>query len=135
MNASPFRPSLRSSALIVTGLMTLLVGGYLGSKVMAGRAAEELAVDWNADRTCSITTYSPTLGEGTFLNKLFHLIAPPTFFRVYDKEGRLQKSSEWLLWQREAGELEAPRWMGNAHVLYPTTQGYAEWSLPGCARR
>ncbi|MGZ3461365.1 MAG: hypothetical protein ACXU86_22980 [Archangium sp.] len=104
-------------------------------KGVAARNAVELAVDWNPDHTCAIKTYAPSLGERSGLSRLFHLLTSPTFFRVYDQQGRLLKSSEWLLWQKETGELEAPQWMGNGRVLYPTTQGYAAWSIPECSTK
>ena len=122
--------------MVFGGLLLLGLGaggGYLSLKVAATDRAVELAVDWNPERSCSVTTYALAApGETAFLDRLFRLVVSPTFFRVHARDGRLLKSSEWLFWQREAGDREAPRWANSSRVLYPTTEGYASWTIPEC---
>ncbi|WP_309891710.1 hypothetical protein [Archangium sp.] len=134
MSGSSLRWLLWGGAL-ATMLVAACLGYFLHLKGVAGRTAQVLAVDWNPDRTCSVTTYTPALGERSIRSRLFRLFTAPTFFRVHDQEGDLLRSSEWRLWEREAGELEPPQWIGNGRVLYPTTRGYAQWELPECVRK
>jgi hypothetical protein len=93
-----------------------------------------LSEDWNAGHTCSVTTYAPYLEEDSVGGRLFYLLGASTFFRVHDAEGRLLRNSEWRLWEREFGDQEAPRWISEGHLVYPTTDGYAHWDLSECAR-
>jgi len=132
MSARPphLLPWLTTALLVLP--MVCTAGYYLYLKGVAGRNARELAVDWNASRRCSITTYAPSLGEQSIRSRFFHFFSASTLFRVHDKEGHLLRSSEWLLWQTEAGDSEAPRWVSEGRVVYPTTQGYEQWELPEC---
>jgi hypothetical protein len=116
----------------VLGLLVLVLTGYLLLlKAQAGRGARVLGEDWNESRTCSVTTYAPYL-EDSAGSRLFYLLSASTFFRVHSTRGALLKSSEWRLWEREFGDQEAPRWISDGHLVYPTTDGYAHWELPEC---
>ncbi len=65
------------------------------------------------------------------ISRFFHLFSSPAFFRVHDTQGRLLRSSEWLLFQNEVDD-EAPRWVSEGQVLYPTSHGYEGWALAEC---
>lgn len=113
-------------------LVALPTAYYLFLKRVAGQNAEVVSVSWNPSHTCSVTTYYPSLGERTASSRFFHFFSSPTFFRVHDARGALLRSSEWLLSQNEADD-EAPKWVGDGQVVYPTSTGYEGWTLPECA--
>jgi hypothetical protein len=135
MGARPFqRMSLSAGALLVVPLLlvALPVGYYLYLKHVASREASVVGVDWNSHHSCTITTYSPTLGESSVSSRFFHLFSSRAFFRVHDVRGRLLRSSEWLLFQTEVDD-EPPRWVSDGRVVYPTASGYESWAIPECA--
>jgi len=113
-------------------LFVLPTAYYLFLKRVAGHNAEVFSVSWNPSHTCSITTYFPYLGERTVSTRFFDLFSSPAFFRVHDARGALLRSSEWLLFQNEVDD-EAPKWVGDGQVVYPTSNGYEGWRLPECA--
>jgi hypothetical protein len=129
----PFRTWVLGAVAVPGLLVLVLVGYYLLLKAEAGRNARTLSEEWNASRTCAVTTYAPLLEDDSVGSRLFHLLSASTFFRVHDARGQLVKSSEWRLWEREFGDQEAPRWINDDHLVYPTTDGYAHWALPECA--
>ncbi|MFY0527344.1 hypothetical protein ACN28I_30765 [Archangium gephyra] len=129
MGARPLRFVLGGGLLLL--LVAPPVGYYLYLKRVAAQRAEVLGVDWNPSRTCSITTYVPSLGENSASSRFFRLFSSRAFFRVHDAQGRLLRSSEWLLLQNEADD-EPPRWVSEGQVVYPTSQGYEGWALPEC---
>ena len=131
MGARPFRFLL--PAVVALLLVALPSGYYLYLKRVASQKATVVGVDWNSSHTCSITTYFPSLGERSISSRFFHFFSSPAFFRVHDEQGRLLRSSEWLLSQNESDD-EAPQWIGDAQVVYPTASGYERWSLPECVR-
>jgi len=131
MSARP-NPLLRAGGVVLL-IVLLPVGYYLHLKRLVGERAEVQGVDWNPSHTCSITTYSSALGEDSVRARFIRLFSAPAFFRVYDAQGRLLKSSEWHLFEHEVDD-EAPRWLNDAHVIYPTASGYEAWSLPECTR-
>jgi hypothetical protein len=127
----------RPSRFLLLGLWGLLLvvlptAYYLFLKRVAGQNAEVVSVSWNPSHTCSVTTYFPSLGkERTASSRFFHFFSSPAFFRVHDARGALLRSSEWHLFQNEADD-EAPKWVGDGQVVYPTTKGYEGWTLPEC---
>ena len=132
MEARPFRVLLLLGGLVLL-FVALPVGYYVYVKRVAGQKAEVLGVDWNASRTCSVTTYIPSLGVESVSSRFFHLFSSSAFFRVHDAQGRRLRSSEWILWQQEVDD-EPPRWVGDGQVIYPTTSGYEAWAIPECVR-
>lgn len=129
MGARPLRFLLVGGLVLV--LVALPVGYYLYLKRVAAQRAEVLGVDWNPSRTCSITTYVPSLGESSVRSRFFRLFSSRAFFLVHDAQGRLLRSSEWRLFQNEADD-EPPRWVSEGQVVYPTSSGYEGWALPEC---
>jgi hypothetical protein len=136
MGARPSRVMpLVGGALLLAALLfvALPVGYYLYLKRVASQKARVLGVEWNPSHTCSVTTYKPYLGENSVRSRFFYLFSSRAFFRVHDEQGRLLRSSEWLLFQNEAAD-EPPHWAGDGQVVYPTASGYEGWSLPECTR-
>ncbi len=136
MRAHPSRTLLLFCVILVfLGLVfvALPAAYYLHLKRVASQKALIVGVDWNPSHTCSVTTYNPYLGEHTVRSRVFFFFSSPAIFRVHDEQGRLLRSSEWILFQREAVD-EPPRWVGDGRVIYPTTEGYEMWGLPECTR-
>ncbi|WP_373386820.1 hypothetical protein [Pseudomonas alcaligenes] len=106
-------------------------GSWLFTKLRLSSTTEPYMTYWNEARTCYINAYIPRFSSLGALGKTIKLFSSDSFFRVYDKNGVLLKSSEWLLWQREFAELEKAIWV-NGHAIYPTDSGYASWTLPEC---
>ncbi|WP_164003058.1 hypothetical protein [Pyxidicoccus caerfyrddinensis] len=128
----PSRSWLWGAAIL--GLLVLApMAMYLLLKQEAGRNAKLLSEDWNAAHTCAVSTYAPYLEGNSVRSRLFYLFSASTFFRVHDARGQPLKSTEWRLWEREFGDQEAPKWIHDGSLVYPTTDGYAHWELPECA--
>lgn len=128
---------VRPSRVVLPGTVGLLlvvlpIAYYLFLKQRAGLNAEVVSVSWNSRHTCSVTTYFPFLGEErTVSSRFFYFFSSPAFFRVHDARGTLLRSSEWHLFQNELDD-EAARWVTDGQVVYPTSKGYAGWTLPEC---
>lgn len=80
---------------------------------------------------CYIDAHIPNYRELGIPGKTIALFSGNGFYRVYSKDGRELKSSEWLLWQRDYPDLKGASWV-NGHVFYSTADGYGSWSLPEC---
>lgn len=86
---------------------------------------------WSDSGTCYIDAYIPSYSKLGILGKAVALFSGNGFYRVYDKDDKELRSSEWILWQRDYPDLEGPSWV-NGHVFYATADGYAGWSFPEC---
>ncbi|WOC79732.1 hypothetical protein RTE98_04180 [Stutzerimonas frequens] len=86
---------------------------------------------WSESGACHIDAYIPNYASLGIPGRLIELFSSSAFFRVYRDDGKLLKSSEWLVWQREFAEDESAKWI-HGHALYPATNGYEGWTLPEC---
>lgn len=114
-----------SMALLSTSACWLFTKLYLSANTLP------YDTQWSESGRCYINAYIPKFSSLGVLGKTVKLFSSNSFFRVYDRDGVLLKSSEWLLWQREFAELEGAFWV-NGHAIYPSNNGYAGWSLPEC---
>lgn len=122
-----------TSKLIFTfiGLILLLMVTFLYVKAEAGRRATLYDRVWNESGSCYIDAYIPSYKSLGSIGKTLALFSGNGFYRVYSKEGREIRSSEWLLWQRDYPNIEGAFW-SEGHVTYSTSSGYGGWSLPEC---
>ncbi|MEB0043790.1 MULTISPECIES: hypothetical protein [unclassified Pseudomonas] len=116
------------SITVVLG-MALIYWMYL--KTEAAALAGVYSTTWNESRTCYINSYIPQYAALGVPGKLVRLFASEAFFRVYNKEDKLLKSSEWLFWQKEFTTDERSQWV-NSRAIYPTANGYEGWIIPAC---
>lgn len=110
-----------------------LVSAACYVKTTAARLAHEYSTDWNDAGTCFIRSYIPQYSALGIPGMIFKLFASEAFFRVYAKDGKLLKSSEWLLWQNEFTTDERSQWV-YGHAIYPTVTGYEGWNIPACGQ-
>ena len=123
---------LKKSLLIAAGLLlSMLIAVWLSVKINAAEHAKLYAQAWSPSGKCVINTYAPAYGSGTVSN-IVRSLSTQSFFRVYDKQGEMLKSTEWVLDLHEDGLQDYARW-GKERVIYPTDMGYEGWSLPQCA--
>ena len=120
-------------ALAMTVSMAILTASasWLFTKLYLSANTPPYDAQWSESGRCYINAYIPKFSSLGVLGKTVKLFSSDSFFRVYDKNGVLLKSSEWLLWQREFAELEKAIWV-NGNAIYPTDSGYAGWTLPEC---
>ncbi|MDX5432579.1 MAG: hypothetical protein LPK20_03260 [Halomonas sp.] len=114
-----------SMALLSTSACWLFAKPYLSANT------RPYDTQWSESERCYINAYIPKFSSLGVLGKTVKLFSSDSFFRVYDSNGVLLKSSEWLLWQREFAGLEGAFWV-NGHAIYPSNNGYASWTLPEC---
>lgn len=125
-------PLLKKSLLIVAGLlMAMLIAVWLSVKINAAEHAKLYAQAWSPSGKCVINTYAPAYGSGTVSN-IVRSLSTQSFFRVYDKQGDMLESTEWVLDLHEDGLQDHARW-GQERAIYPTDMGYEGWTLPQCA--
>lgn len=125
-------PLLKKSLLIVAGLLlAMLIAVWLSVKINAAEHAKLYAQAWSPSGKCVLNTYAPAYGSGTVSN-IVRSLSTQSFFRVYDKQGDMLESTEWVLDLHEDGLQDHARW-GNERAIYPTDMGYEGWTLPQCA--
>lgn len=125
-------PLLKKSLLIVAGLLlAMLIAVWLSVKINAAEHAKLYAQAWSPSGKCVLNTYAPAYGSGTVSN-IVRSLSTQSFFRVYDKQGEMLESTEWVLDLHEDGLQDHARW-GNERAIYPTDMGYEGWTLPQCA--
>lgn len=120
-----------SKSITAAALVLLPVLAFLYVKIEIGRSTTVYDRVWSDSGACHIDAYIPSYEKLGVVGKTVALFSGNGFYRVYSKDGRELKSSEWLLWQRDYPELEGASWV-NGNVLYSTADGYASWSLPEC---
>lgn len=128
----PFMPPLfKKSMLIVAGLlMAMLIAVWLSVKINAAEHAKLYSQAWSPSGKCVINTYAPAYGSGTISN-IVRALSTQSFFRVYDKQGGMLESSEWVLDLHEDGLQDVAYW-GKERAFYPTDMGYESWTLRQC---
>lgn len=115
--------------LASTVLVGVVFGFYVREK--ATKAGHEDQASWSPTGDCVVKTYVRNFSGLGMAGRIFGLFSSDYYYRVYSKGGELLKTSEWNLFESEAGEADYARWVyGN--VLYPTTKGYGRWALRGC---
>lgn len=125
-------PLLKKSLLIVAGLLlAMLIAVWLSVKINAAEHAKLYAQAWSPSGKCVINTYAPAYGSGTVAN-IVRALSTQSFFRVYDKQGNMLESTEWVLDLHEDGLMDYASW-GKERAIYPTDMGDASWTLPQCA--
>ena len=125
-------PLLKKSLLIVAGLLlALLIAVWLSIKINAAEHAKLYAQAWSPSGKCVINTYTPAYGSGPAAN-IVRALSTQSFFRVYDKQGTMLESTEWVLDLHEDGLMDYASW-GKERAIYPTDMGDASWTLPQCA--
>lgn len=116
---------------VAVGVLLLLMVSLLCVKLETGRSAKLYDRVWNESGSCYIDAYIPSYKSLGAIGKTLALFSGNGFYRVYSKEGREIRSSEWLLWQRDYPNIEGAFW-SEGHVTYSTSSGYGGWSLPEC---
>ena len=125
-------PLLKKSLLLVAGLLlAMLIAVWLSIKINAAEHAKLYAQAWSPSGKCVINTYTPAYGSGTAAN-IVRALGTQSFFRVYDKQGTMLESTEWVLDLHEDGLMDYASW-GKERAIYPTDMGDASWTLPQCA--
>ncbi|MBC9248662.1 hypothetical protein A9179_00090 [Pseudomonas alcaligenes] len=120
-------------ALVMTVSVAVLAASasWLYVKLYLSASTDPYMVSWSESGRCYINAYVPKFSSLGVLGKTVKLFSSNSFFRVYNKDGVLLTSSEWLLWQREFAEMEGAFWV-NGYAIYPSNNGYAGWLLPEC---
>ena len=115
--------------------LCFVVGGLVLAWLYLKNEAADLATlystTWNDAGTRYINSYIPQYSKLGLPGVVVKIFTSEAFFRVYNKDGELLKSSEWLLWQNEFTTDERSQWVGG-RAVYPTVNGYDGWSIPGC---
>lgn len=114
---------------MVIFLAPISIWSYI--KIQLTRNIFPYLTTWNDSHTCYINSYIPNYSSFGITGKLVGLFSSEAFFRVYDKENNLLKTSEWQFFQRAFADTESERWI-NSHALYPTDNGYKGWKLTEC---
>ncbi|WP_159971583.1 hypothetical protein [Pseudomonas sp. 8Z] len=116
---------------VTGGALLLLMASLLCVKLEAGRSAKLYDRVWSESGACYIDAYITSYKSLGSIGKTLALFSGNGFYRVYSREGREIRSSEWLLWQRDYPNIEGAFW-SEGHVTYSTSSGYGGWSLPEC---
>lgn len=122
---------ISKTILATVGFLLVSALAFLYVKIEIGRSTKVYDRVWSDSGACYIDAYIPSYKKLGILGKTVALFSGNGFYRVYDKDGKELRSSEWLLWQRDYPDLEGVSWV-NGHVFYATADGYAGWSLPEC---
>lgn len=123
--------TLPTELLMICMTMLLLAMAFLYGKLEIGRSTKVYDRVWSNSGACYIDAYIPNYKKLGIAGRTVALFSGNGFYRVYSKDGRELKSSEWLLWQRDYPDFEGASWV-NGNVLYSTADGYAGWTLPEC---
>ncbi len=115
-----------SKATAIIGLIVFSVWLYF--KLDIAITAEATYTVWNDKGDHYINTYPSNYSKYKAPGRLIGWFSSRYFFRVYKKDGTLLRSSEWMLWEREVGNLEGPYWIDD-RVFYLTTDGIKEWHI------
>lgn len=111
-------------------ILTLcFIGYWLYVKFDISRNTSAVDTTWNDSRTCYANVYVVSFTDYGVMGRIMRLFSSPTFFRIYDKERNLLKTSEWMLLQKEAVDLVPIQWR-KIEVFYPMSDGYHSWRFP-----
>lgn len=117
-------------AVVLSTIMVLLVTGWLAIRQMASEAGRELRSVASENGSCVLKTYTRRYSAAGVAGGIASLFGSSYYYRVYSREGALLATSEWKLWEREFGDMDA-HWI-NRTAMYPGQDGWAGWGLPQC---
>jgi hypothetical protein len=119
------------SLWVLLALFGGVIAAWLYLKTEAAALAKLYSTTWNEPETCYINSYIPQYSKLGTPGAIAKIFTSEAFFRVYSKDGKLLRSSEWLLWKNEFTTDEQSRWVGG-RAIYPTVSGYDGWIIPEC---
>jgi hypothetical protein len=116
--------------ICLVALLLLLFASWLMVRQMASDAGKELRSADSQNGSCVLKTYTRRYSAAGLGGRIASLFGSSYYYRVYSRDGRLLATSEWTLWEREFGDMDA-HWI-NRTAMYPGQDGWAGWRLPQC---
>lgn len=125
----------RIRAGCVVFLLMVICVSCLGLYVRA--EATKAGGEWHStlseNGNCSLKTYIRKYSNLGTLGRVFGLFGSQFYYRVYSRNGELQKTSEWNFWEGQLDADQSAYWAEGV-AFYPTADGLKGWDLQSCSR-